>query len=926
MSLSKSCSLVVVLLLNLASFSLSFRLAPAQAQPAIPTDIHALPIGITAGPVTEGISEYRFSNGFRLLLLPDASQPTVTTNISYLVGSRHENYGETGMAHLLEHLLFKGTTRHPTITQEFSRRGMTFNAVTWVDSTNYHETFAASDDNLRWVIDMEADRMINSRISRKDLDTEMTVVRNEFENGENSPDQVMLKRIQGAALDWHAYGRPTIGNRSDIENVTINNLKAFYKTYYQPDNAVLVIAGKFDPVKVLGWVNLSFGKISKPSRKLPVFWTVEPTQDGERQFFIRRQGDVQLVSVAYRIAPQLHPDAKVLELAGAILTNPVDGRLQKCLVETGLAATVVQQELGAVAPGLQIITATVKKGGDLETVKRKLIAGVESLVVQPPTEEELARTKLTQINLYERLESNPQMMAMALNESILLGDWRQLFAQRDQIATISVEQIVAAAAKYYRRDNRTVGMFIPEESPQRTEVPAALTMTQILAHYQPHASLKRGENFDTSPANIEKRTQVFQPMKGQNTPLKIALLPKKTSGGVVSVGLALDFGNASSLFGKQALNKMTMLMLQHGTTTMTRQQFAENWQRLKMSGDLLLFQTTGDNLIPALQLMGDALRHPRFDEDEFTQMRNELLVSLEASRGDPQFIANEALALHFNAYPSGDVRSAMSLDEQIAQVKNVSLEQIRQFYLHYYGVANGRLVIVGEFDPAAAIHALNQSFANWTSPAPYDRIISTWHDIAPIHRIIDTPDKENGVFMARQNVRLRDTDEDYAAMQAVNYLVGGSSKTRLNDRLRQRDGLSYTVLSVLNTDDFSDDANFSVMAIAAPQNLERVEAGVREELTRLLKDGFTVEELERAKSGILLMRQQSRADDLGLVAQWQNLLDRSLTPEWMRNRDASVSALTLEQVNAAARKHLDPSKLSVIIARDSTKAKTVGTK
>jgi len=241
---------------------------------------------VTLGPTAEGITEYRFANGFKLLLLPDNSKPTVTVNMTYRVGSSHENYGETGMAHLLEHLMFKGTPRYPAIPQEFNKRGMQINGTTALDRTNYYEFFQASDDNLQWAIAMEADRMLHSNIAQKDLDTEMTVVRNEFESGENSPTGVMYKRMQGVAYDWHSYGKPTIGNRSDIEHVKIENLQAFYRTYYQPDNAVLLIAGKFDQDKALQWVNQSFGSMPKPTRKLPDFWTVEPTQDGERTFTV----------------------------------------------------------------------------------------------------------------------------------------------------------------------------------------------------------------------------------------------------------------------------------------------------------------------------------------------------------------------------------------------------------------------------------------------------------------------------------------------------------------------------------------------------------------------------------------------------------------------------------------------------------------
>jgi zinc protease len=224
----------------------------------------ALPPGVTRGPSVEGITEYRLDNGLKVLLFPDAAKPTITVNITYLVGSRHENHGETGMAHLLEHLLFKGTPRNPDIDKQFNQRGARSNGTTWLDRTNYYELFPAGDDNLRWAIALEADRMVNSFVRKSDLATEMTVVRNEYESGENSPFGVMLKRLQSVAFDWHAYGRSTIGNRSDIENVREENLRAFYRTYYQPDNAVLLVAGRFDEAKAIAWIAESFGPSRNP--------------------------------------------------------------------------------------------------------------------------------------------------------------------------------------------------------------------------------------------------------------------------------------------------------------------------------------------------------------------------------------------------------------------------------------------------------------------------------------------------------------------------------------------------------------------------------------------------------------------------------------------------------------------------------------
>ncbi|HSW83413.1 MAG TPA: pitrilysin family protein, partial [Usitatibacter sp.] len=349
--------------------------------------------GVTKVTTVEGITEYRLANGLRVLLFPDASKPTITVNVTYLVGSRHENYGETGMAHLLEHLMFKGAKNHPHIDADFNKRGMQFNGTTWIDRTNYFEIFEANEDNLRWALEMESDRMVNSFIAKKDLDSEMTVVRNEFEQGENSPFRVLLKRMVSVAYDWHSYGRDTIGNRSDIENVNIPHLQAFYRTYYQPDNAVLLVAGKFDEAKTLALIAKNFGAIPKPTRTLPVFWTVEPTQDGERTFTVRRKGDVQVVAIAYHVPSGLHDDSDAVGFASYILGQAPTGRLHKAIVEKGMASQVFGYPMQGVAPGLQMFGAVVKPGDDINKVRDEMVRIIESFGDTPPEAGEIQRTR-----------------------------------------------------------------------------------------------------------------------------------------------------------------------------------------------------------------------------------------------------------------------------------------------------------------------------------------------------------------------------------------------------------------------------------------------------------------------------------------------------------------------------------------------------
>jgi zinc protease len=295
----------------------------------LPFALAALLALLLAGPLAaaepkkitsvEGITEYQLDNGLKLLLFPDGSKPTVTINLTVLVGSRHEGYGEGGMAHLLEHMVFKGTPTHTNVPQALRDRGASFNGTTNADRTNYFETLPASDDNLEFAIRFEADRLVNSFIRREDLLSEMTVVRNEFERSENSPQNLLGNRMMAAAFDWHNYGKTTIGNRSDIERVPIENLQDFYKRYYQPDNAVVIVAGKFDEAKALALTQKYFGAIPRPERKLNTTYTEEPPQDGERKVELRRVGEVGIVAACWHIPAASHEDHAPLAVLGSIL-------------------------------------------------------------------------------------------------------------------------------------------------------------------------------------------------------------------------------------------------------------------------------------------------------------------------------------------------------------------------------------------------------------------------------------------------------------------------------------------------------------------------------------------------------------------------------------------------------------------------------
>lgn len=897
-------------LFRLIAVCLAFAAAPALAQPAVPK-------GVTKVTSVEGITEYRLENGLKVLLFPDLSKPTITVNVTYLVGSRHENYGETGMAHLLEHLVFKGTPKNPDLDKQFNARGARSNGTTWLDRTNYFELFQATDDNLKWAIEMEADRMVNSFIRKSDLDTEFSVVRNEYEMGENSPFSVLLKRMQSVAYDWHSYGRSTIGNKSDIENVKEANLQAFYRTYYQPDNAVLLVAGKFDEAKALALIADAFGKIPKPARSLPEFWTVEPTQDGEREFRIRRKGDVQIVAVAYKVPSGLHADTDGIAFANFVLADTPTGRLHKALVETGKAAQVFGFPLTGFNPGLHLFGAAVKKGDPIEPVRDEIIRVVEGFGAAPATTEEITRARKSYENQFEKTLANHESIGVQLSEYIALGDWRLFFLARDDLPKIDSAAVAKAASAYYRRDNRTVGLYLPEENPQRAEIPPAPTVAEVMKDFKGKAEASVAEAFEPSQANIDARTKRLQ-FGG----VKVALLAKKNRGETVNVAIALHMGDEKSLFGQRVPAQVAGQMLSRGTTKFTRTQLSDELERLKVSGRVGgtggSFQTTRPNLEEALKLAAHVLKEPSFPESEFEQLRNQTITAIQAQLSEPNARGSEALSKHFNAYPPGDWRYTPTLEESLAAIKAAKLEDARRFHREFYGAGTAEIAIVGDFDETRAASLVKELFEGWKAPKPFAHVPVKHGDIAAANLTVATPDKENAIFLARVNVDMRDDDADHPALYMANYILGGEAglDSRLADRLRQKEGLSYGAGSGLNVPSIDRAASWTAYAIAAPQNVAKVEAAFKEEMARAVRDGFTEAELSRAKSGVMQQRLQNRAQDGTLAGAWTSLLHLGRTFAFSKSFEDKLMALTVADLNAAVRKHLDPSRLTIVKAGD----------
>ena len=890
-----------------------------------------LPEGVAKVASVEGITEYRLDNGLRVLLFPDESKRQITVNITYLVGSRHESYGETGMAHLLEHLVFKGTPNHPDISAELTERGAFPNGTTWLDRTNYFETFPATDDNLEWALDLEADRMINSFISAEDLESEMTVVRNEWESGENSPFGVLRRRVTSAAYNWHNYGNSTIGARSDIENVPIERLQAFYRKYYQPDNAVLVVAGRFETARALQLVAEKFGPIPRPERTgsniLFETYTAEPAQDGERVVTLRRVGDVQLAEAAFHVPAGSHAQYPAVDVLTHLLSTEPAGRLYKALVEPGLAASAYASSFQFREPGLLYAGVEVRQGDSLPTAVETLLETLEDLTRNPPTEEEVERAKRDYLSRIELSFNNPQGIALQLSEWAAMGDWRLMFLYRDQLETVAPQDVLEVARTYLRPSNRTIGYFYPtEETPTRAEVPPPPDVAALVEGYEGRAPVVAGEAFDPTPGNIESRTRYLTLGNG----MEVALLQKQTRGDAVSLSFTLPHGDERSLDGKEMAASLAGGLLMRGTAHRSRQDISDELDRLKVQGGVGSsvfsssgsFSTVRDSLPEALALVREILREPAFDEKEFELLVEERLANIEAQQSEPNALAQLALNKHLNPRPKGHpYYYPGSMEEAIEDLRATSVEDARAFWAEFAGAGNGALAIVGAFDAEEIIPLLEETFGDWVSSQPYERVPNDWVEIEATQRDIETPDKANAIMLAALSLKMGDDHRDYPAMALANYMLGGGFlSSRLAVRIRQNEGLSYGVGSGFNAQPPHERSVFFAYAIYSPETADRVVQAFREEIDRVRADGFEEEEMVAAKRGYLDAAQNRRASD-GVVA--GNLvgnlrLDRTM--EDIAKFEADVEALTVRKINAAVRRHLDPDKISIFRAGDFAKA------
>lgn len=872
----------------------------------------------------EGITEYQLSNGLQILFVPDVSKPSTTVNMTYRVGSRHERYGQTGMAHLLEHLVFRGTAQYPDALQQFSEKGLKANGSTSTDRTNYYASFNTDSEVLEWYLRWQADVMQNLAISSDDLKKEVDIVLNERERSQNNPMQVLFERIKSSAFHWNNAGIPVIGSPDDLKAMQASELQAFYHTYYQPDNATLVISGSFDENETLQLIEDIFAPIAKPNRQLIEMPTIEPIQDGERNVILRQTGNMPFIINAYHIPTSSHPDYVALDMAVNILSDRPSGLLYRALVQDKkIASNTFGMVHTQYQSGLALFGAQLSDNKDIPTAVEKLTELIENLAENPITEEELQRARTYWINQWQKLYANTEHLGIGLSEAIAAGDWRLFFLERDYVKAVSLKAVQETAEQYFVPSNRISGQYIPTEKAPRAPKIERPDLASIFANYKGEESYQLIAAFDTSAENIQAKTKQGS-ITLDNGTIQYALLPKPTRGNRVFAHYRIKFSELEKLSGQATLSSFAASLITSGTDTLSQQDIQDTIDELNgslsyhISGNQLVvsLSSTKDDIAELLAFSLSLIQTANYPEKELEHFITQVRRAIKANSDEPASKASHALNHYLSNFAPTDFRYISTPEEQLKAIEHIDREKLLAFNRTNFGAGNIDVSIVGSFDIEEIINVLRNKIQQWNKAPTYKYIDDPYGDYDAKEFVIKTPEKANAVFIGKLLLPIQNSDADFPALVVANYLLGGGESSRLFQSVRADKGLSYSINSGINASSFEPSAEWTIQAIYSPSNREVLKQTVAETIAKIKQEGFTQEELNKGITAIINLRALTRAQDNSLSSTWLRYLESGRDFTWNKAFEEKVKALTLNDVNTAAKKYFNFEKMSKSFAGD----------
>ena len=930
------------------------------------------PGGVEFVAEEDGVREFRLANGLKLLLVENRVAPVATFLVLYRVGSRNEAVGHTGATHLLEHMLFKGTptfnkAKGTQVAATLQRVGADFNATTWYDRTNYFETVPS--DALELAVHLEADRMRNSFIADDDRRSEMTVVRNELERGQNEPMLVLDEAVYAAAFREHPYHHPTIGWRSDVENVPTARLKEFYDTFYHPNNATAVLVGDFEEGRALALVEKHFGALPASPAPIPEVYTDEPRQEGERRLVVRRAGELPLVQVAFRTPAALGQDgvlsnaglaARAAEppakndiyplavLAGA-LTNGVTSRLYQALVETELAVSVDARVDQFRDPGLFNVYATAAPGVEPqrveEVIHRELARAAEDL---GDGEAEKAKRQIAAQVAYER--DGTHNVAMQMSEAEAVADWRFYNTYAANVARVTAEDVRRAAAAYFREDTRTVGHFIPKSGGAEADgaevggggaagsgassLKRAATPHGYKFHHDPRAA-------DESDAAPHRETAggvsagaaggaksggagfASRVVRAELETGAVLLVLENAATPTVSVQGSLRAGSHFEPKSKPGLARITAEMLKRGTLRRGKLELAGALEGVgadvEFDADAFAVQISARSLaedFPALaSTLAEMLREPSFPADELEKLKQQTIAAVREQQSDTSWRAYERLTQ--TLFDEQNPFYTHAGDRLVESVSSITVEDVRGFYEKFYGGRTLILSVAGDVRAAEAVRVLTRALEGFGGPENADVDVTDPEPPAAGRReLVLVKDKANvDVLLGTAAPLRRDAPDYYAAVLANRALGESTLSSRLGLQVRDAEGLTYGIASRFRAPSLAAGPWYIAVSVN-PGNVERAIESALGVLGDYVEHGIRPGELDDEKGSAVGSFKVSLSTNAGLARALWNAEFYRLGLDYVERYPELIGRVTVEEVNAAIRKYFRPERLTVVVAGD----------
>ena len=901
---------------------------------AIKEKTAAASLGIKKIDSAHGIDEYRMKNGLKILLRENHSAPVVSFMLVYRVGSRNEAVGYTGSTHFLEHMMFKGTRKfNPAsgtgVMETFSRVGALLNATTWLDRTNYFE--CVPSEYLELCIQVEADRMRNLTIRQEDRDSEMTVVRNEFERGENNPGSALSKELTALAFREHPYHHPTIGWRSDVECVPLSRLKEFYDTYYWPDNATAIIVGDFNSDKTLKMMQKYFGKTPKSPSPIPDVYTIEPPQEGERRVELRRAGDLPQLLIGYHTPKADHPDNYALSVMHSILgdSGKRSSRLYKALVETGLATSCYANNGEFRDPFLFTAGATVAPGHNFEEIEAVIYNEIERLSKEACSEEELHRVKQANRKGTTLGSADPQTFANMLCGAESVATWRWLVDYDDHYDAVTAEDVKRVASTYFDKSNRTVGHFIPTETTGRPDFDfTGGRAAQALA-----AKANKAKTVvKTAAKPVAKRLDLPRPGSAGSDfskrvlkevlPNGLTLLALENPGtGSVAIHGAIAAGDCFTTLEDSMLPTITSTMLTRGSQNYSKQALAhvleEMGIRFGFGSDRYRvgFGTlvTRDDFPAFIPVLDDLLRRPLFPEEELNIVLKEMRAGLTRSMNDTGRRASNALMQAL--YPQGHAFYERSYEDRLAELDHLNHDKLSQYHRAHYSPQGTVIAVVGDINAESAIEQLKAKLADWEGLGRKTIAVPDVLQSNTAQRIeINLPDKANADIVIGHSTNLSRKNKDFFAAQLANAALGKDTiSSRLGKVLRVKHGLTYGIYSYFDDSSFGS-APWMIGLSVNPANISEALGLVKQVVDDYLKKGISVNELadEAGRAvGSFLVSLRSSDGIASALARFEYI---GLGIEPMDTISNDFMSVTRKDVQKAIATYFHPENATTVIA------------